>query len=129
MRRVRRERVTIYLTPEERDLLEREFGSVSRGVRELIKRFTWSLGPEERKLRIAWNWLLKFKRPDGTIPYSEAIDVLKTYLEVGTREAQDILGELSARGYVSTVETGVLKIHERGVLPSPARLFLLGLSK
>ena len=130
MRRVRRERVTIYLTPEERDLLEKDFGSVGRGVRELIKRYVYSLGPKEHKLRIAWTWLLRFRRPDtGTIPYREAIGVLKRHLGVDTEGAQKILGELSARGFVSTAETGVLRVHEKGVLPTPELMFLLGLQR
>jgi len=129
MSRGKRERVIVYLTPEERDILEKDFGSVGRGVRELIKRYTWSQGPREHKLRIAWTWLLRYRRPDGTIPYREAIGVLKRHLGVDTEGAQKVLGELSARGFVSTAETGVLRVHEKGVLPTPELMFLLGLQR
>ncbi len=119
--------VRVALDKELAEMLRREFGSIGKALRELGKRYEWSIGPKDPWLREAWHALLQNSEAQGKIKYKNAIEVLTRDLAMTVQKAQETLGELSALGYIETVETGILKIHEKRMLPDLSILFMLGL--
>jgi len=128
--RRRKKKVPIFVDEKTKELLEKEFGSASKGVEELVRRYTYSLGPEDPELRKAWEILLRHVEADGLIRYEDALDVLCYEMSLD-RDYVDrkIIAELSAQGYVHMVETGVLKVFRKAVLPSVQLLYMLGLRR
>jgi len=121
-----RVKVTVSVDREVYEALKQEFGDLGTAVRKLGEQFLWSLGPRDPELRRAWEALQRHVDEDGRIKWCDAEAVVKMELGVDRERAVKVLQELGAQGYLETVDTGVLKVHRKRVLP-PELTLLLGL--
>jgi len=113
MRRRRRR----LLSDEDAEFLEREFGSVKKGIKEIIDLYKRSLGPEEPSLRTAWHALLQASEAEGRMEFKDALEVVCKALNCAKEKAYSVLQELSAKGFISTVETGWIVVGQRRLIP------------
>ncbi|RLG82549.1 MAG: hypothetical protein DRO09_00195 [Thermoprotei archaeon] len=129
MRKAKEEkvRVPVYISKSAKELLEREFGSVSKGVEELAKRYEFSLGPKDPELRRAWEVLLQHLEEPGEIKWSDALAVLFHDAKIPLPRGEEVLKQLSAEGYVEMARPGVLKVHRKKAFPGADILALVGL--
>ena len=121
----KRGRTWVSIDPELKEFLVREFGSLSKAIEKLGEEYKKSLGPENPRLRRAWESLLKHAGKGEKIPWRDAVLTVEIALGVDEERAVEILQDLCELGYLETVETGILKVRPKRELP-PALKFLLG---
>jgi len=92
----------IRLDREDAELLKRDFGSVAKGIRELIARYRHSLGPKSPRLRLAYHALLQKAEASGKISWPEAIRVVCEAIGCTQQTAIKYIQELQAQGYVDS---------------------------
>jgi len=89
-----------WLGEENVELLKRHFGSVRKGLKELVQRYAHSLGPRDRVLRVAYHALLQEAEKSEAMPYRHSIEVIKRAVGCGDDEALDIFRKLMTQAYL-----------------------------
>jgi hypothetical protein len=102
---------TISLSEADFEYLKREYGSVGKGVRSLIKAARERLPhPSKPTLRTAYFALMQACEAEGEIKYRNALETIMKELKAPMEEAQKIIGELCGEGFVETSKTGWLRV-------------------
>ncbi len=93
-------RISFKLSEEDINLLKKEFGSPSKGLRELISRYRFSLGPRNPTMRIAYHALLQEAEKTPSMPYSHVDETIRRAVDCGRDEALEIFRGLMREGYI-----------------------------
>jgi len=104
-------KITLSLTEKDIEYLKRQFGSVGKGVRSLIKAARERLPhPSDPTLKTAYFALIQACEAEGEIRYRNALETVMKELKVPMEQAQKIIGKLCGEGFVETSKTGWLRV-------------------
>ena len=96
----KKRKVRYGLSEEDAELLERYFGSVKAGIKELVRRFKHSLGPKEPRLKAAFNALISEAEKFPSFPFMHCIEVIMQAVGCDRDAALKIFRELMRDGYL-----------------------------
>lgn len=106
-----RKKMCISLSEEDINLLRSEFGDVGRAVRELVKRYKWSLGPPDPTLKHVYNALFsESEASDGVLSWIGAIETVCKVVKCEKDKAIKYIQELFREGYITNIGGGHIKV-------------------